>query len=52
MEGPEGEVGAGTQMGSALSNVLNACSRWGQAPGVICGGAGGGGWEAIPTGTP
>ena len=34
-----------TPMGSALSYVLNACSRWGQPQGIVCcrgGGLGGG----------
>ena len=35
-----------TPMGSALSNVLNACSRWEQPPGIFCcrGGGVGGSW--------
>ena len=33
-------------MGSALSNVLSACSRWEQPPGIFCcrGGGVGGRW--------
>ena len=38
-EEPEGGGGGGggvTPIGSALSNVLNACPRWEQPPGIFC----------------
>ena len=34
-------------MGSALSNLLSACSRWEQPPGIFCCRGGGGGREVV-----
>ena len=34
-------------MGSALSNVLSACSRWEQPPGIFCCRGGGAGREVV-----
>ena len=47
-EGGGGGVGGGPLMGSALSNVLSACSRWEQPPGIFCCRGGGLGGRRLP----